>query len=275
MKNLLKLLVLSLILSSCGDFEPVVYDNVNGQTLAFFDKSTSSLEIVIDDVGSVDVQIGSSTLSSSARTVTVSVVQENTTADPASYSFSPSVTIPANEYFGTLTISGVDNNVETTAETLTLKLDSVEGSGITSSATHAVSIFQICPVPATSFVGNYLIEQQTPYVDGPTLSDGSVITVEVGSSSTERVFDTFNYAQYCQTPNPFRFSLVCNEIISAINASNCTCGGDGLFFGTPVNGAPNETYDVNDDSVFFLTFGDDITTNCGPPVNTTYKFTKQ
>jgi hypothetical protein len=233
------------------------------------------LEVIIDDVGSVDVKIGMTTLSSTARTVTVAIIPESTTAAADTYSFDPSVVIPADSYFGTLTITGVDNNVETTAEVLALKIDSVEGNGVSSTATHSVSIFQICPVPSTSFVGAYLIEQTSPYVDGPTLDDGSVVTLRVGSSSTARVFDTGNYTWYCSTPNPFTFSLVCNEVVPSVVRSNCACTSAGLFFGLPVSGGPLGIYDPNDDSEFFLTFGDDTTSDCGSPTNTTYKFTKQ
>lgn len=275
MKNIVKIICLTILIISCGDFEPVVYDNVDGQTLAFFDKSTSNLEVIIDDVGSVDVKIGLSTLSTIDRTVTVAIVPESTTAAADMYSFNPNVSIPANSYFGNLTITGIDNNVETSAELITLKIESVEGNGIASTATHAVSIFQICPVASTTFVGNYLIEQTSPYVDGPTLSDGSVVSLRVGSSSTSRVFDTGNYTWYCNTPNPFTFSLVCNEVVPSVVRSNCACSSSGLFFGPPVNGAAFGSYDPNDDSVFFLTFGDDTTGDCGSPTNTTYKFTKQ
>lgn len=130
----------------------------------------------------------------------------------------------------------------------------------------------VCPVEETSFVGEYLIEEITPYVDGPTFDDGSVVTVEVGDFSTERVFFTANYPDYCSTPNAFRFALVCGTVEVPFQNSNCVCNSGADFFG-PAE-VPS-TYDFTDDSVFLLTFSNDTQTDCGPPVDTTYRFTKQ
>lgn len=130
----------------------------------------------------------------------------------------------------------------------------------------------ICPVPETAFVGSYLIEEITDYVDGPTFDDGATVDVTVGDFSTERVFFTANYPDYCSTPNDFRFTLVCGTVTVPFQESNCVCGDGTDFFG------PAEVpsmYDLADDSVFLLTFSNDTQTDCGPPQDTTYRFTKQ
>ncbi|WP_299677344.1 hypothetical protein [uncultured Dokdonia sp.] len=130
----------------------------------------------------------------------------------------------------------------------------------------------VCNLATDSFVGNYLIEEITPYVDGPTFADGTVVEVSVGNTDTERLFFTPNYPDYCSTPNDFNFLFVCGEIIVPIQESNCACNTGADFFGptdTP------ENYDANDDSVFFVTFENDVQSDCAPPEITTYKFTKQ
>jgi len=130
----------------------------------------------------------------------------------------------------------------------------------------------VCPLEETSFVGNYLIEEITPYVDGPTFDDGAVVEVFVGDFSTERFFFTSNYPDYCTTPNDFRFTMVCGTVIVPIQESNCACSSGADYFGPAQNPSP---YSPSDDSVFFVTFENDVQSDCAAPVDTTYKFTKQ
>ncbi|AEH00275.1 hypothetical protein [Lacinutrix sp. 5H-3-7-4] len=272
MKKILTLMiaVIAISFTSCEENENEVFDNVNGQTLAFFGNSASSLQVVVDGTGTLDVQIGVTTVSSSERTVVVSLDEEASTANTENYTISNyNVTIPANEYFGTLTIEGVDNSVEIAAETIVLNLESVSG-GIVDEAQHVVSVFQICPVEETLFTGSYLITQTTPFVDGPSLSDGTV--VELTADGLNRTFDTFNYPNYCSTTNSFTFTLVCNEIFVPTQDSNCVCNsGAGWFSAAATPG----TYDISDDTSFELTFTDDTESDCSSPAQTTYLFTKQ
>ena len=130
----------------------------------------------------------------------------------------------------------------------------------------------VCNLDTDSFVGDYLIEEITPYVDGPTFADGSVVEVTVGNTDTERVFFTTNYPDYCSTLNDFVLLFVCGEIIIPTQESNCACSSGAGFFG-PTDSPAN--YDANDDSVFFISFLNDVESDCAPPEVTTYKFTKQ
>ena len=130
----------------------------------------------------------------------------------------------------------------------------------------------VCNLDTDSFVGDYLIEEITPYVDGPTFADGSVVEVTVGNTDTERVFFTPNYPDYCATLNDFVLLFVCGEIIIPTQESNCACSSGAGFFG-PTDSPAN--YDANDDSVFFISFLNDVESDCAPPEVTTYKFTKQ
>lgn len=270
MKKIAFILIAAIFFISCDENEQKYFDNINGQTLAFFDKSSSNLEIEIDQTGSNDIQIGVTTLSSSARTISVSVDLDNSTAAVDTYTVPTTVTIPANEYFGTLTVTGVDNNVETTPESVILKLESVE-NGIVSSTNHTISVYQICPIPDTFITGDYLIEQTSAYVDGPTLSDGSVVTVT--ANGTSRTFATEAYPDYCGgTFFDLTFNLVCGEIVGQNANTTCSCGNVNDWF---TAGNTNETYDLNDDTVFFFTFTDDTQSDCGTPAQTTYRFTKQ
>lgn len=271
MKKILILFVAMIAFTACDENENTTFDSQGGQTLAVFNSSSSNLEVVIEETGSVDIEIGVTTVSSAARTVTVMVDEEASSAATENYSFNSTVTIPAGEYTGTLTVDGVDVSVETAAETIVFKLASVDG-GIVSSSTHEVSIFQVCPVPDGVFSGMYLIEQTSALVDGPTLSTGTVVELKIVDALT-REFDTQNYPDYCASFQAFQFKLVCNELFVPTQNSVCACasGGTGWFSAATMAGG----YDVNDDTEFFLTFTDDTESSCSAPVQTTYKFTKQ
>jgi uncharacterized protein (TIGR02145 family) len=130
-----------------------------------------------------------------------------------------------------------------------------------------------CPIEA-DFTGDYLIEEITPYVDGPTLNDGAIVTVTtVAGNATQRTFDTPNYINYCSTPNAFTFELNCGQILMAGEGtlSNCSCGGN-LWF---TNADAPTSYDPADDSMFEVSFTNDAYSDCNAPQTTTYRFTKQ
>ncbi len=140
------------------------------------------------------------------------------------------------------------------------------------SSPFAYSTPVVCNLEETAFVGEYLLEEITPYVDGPTFDDGGIVTLEIGDTDTERFFLTPNYPDYCSTLNDFRFLFVCGEIIVPTQESNCACGSGADFFGPSDNPA---NYDASDDSVFFITFLNDTLSDCAAPAVTTYKLTKQ
>lgn len=276
MKKIIIVFILALFLNSCSKNESALYDP-NGQGLVYFASTTSRLDIILDGEGQVQIPINVSSLSSVDRTVNLEIL-DSSTADSQNYSMPASVVIPANEYSGVLVINGVDVTAETTTEIIVLKITSVAGGGnlVISPVTHEVSVSQSCPVDPTKFIGNYLIEETTPFVDGPTLSHGTVIELKhlnANAPTTERKFSTKNYGNYCSPFRDFFFDLSCGEVIVRANQpSTCTCTAAGLFFGPAI--VPS-TFDADDDSVFYMTFTNDVTGDCSPAVQTTYKFTKQ
>jgi len=273
MKKVLFLLSSIIFFSSCSETEPVIYDPNNSQALVYFSRTNANLAIEIDATGQLVLPINVSTLSTEDRTVTVEVDVDRSTADTQNYTVATSVVIPAGEYFGNLVIDGVDVTAETTPELLFLDIVSFsDATAVISPTTLEVSVFQFCPIAPGLFTGGYLMEELTPYVDGPTLNDGEVVTL-VATSETGRRFATKNYPDYCGTNMNFNFSLVCGEVIVAANQrSTCACSADGLFFGPATTPS---TYDINDDTVFEMTFTNDVTGDCGTAVQTTYRLTKQ
>lgn len=131
----------------------------------------------------------------------------------------------------------------------------------------------VCNLPTESFVGNYLIEELTPYVDGPTLADGSIVELRIGENDdTIRQFATTNYPDYCSSLNDFTLQFVCGEIVTPTQNSVCACSSGAGFFG-PADVVEN--YNASDDTVFLVSFLNDVENDCGAPAVTTYRFTKQ
>ncbi len=272
------LVTLSFIFHSCSETESPIYDG--SQTLVYFDSTSSRLEIVIDESGSIDLTIGASTLSSSDRTVNVSIDEASTTADPAMYSFNSTVTIPANSYTGTLTLNGVDVGLTTAGVTIGLKIDSIEG-GIASTRLHQITMVEICPIPEDFMVGDYLIEQQSGV--GPFSSIVSVFdvqTVTIPGDGTIREFD------FLYSPSTFAsdfhmvLTLVCNtfQIDGNIQSGSLSCNGGATQIGQG-NATTESPYDLTDDSVITLYVSDFIAGEDGgcnvDPYDIELKLTKQ
>ena len=266
------MLFIALLFTACDETEPVIYDAQNGQTLVYFDSSSSTLEVLVDDTGSIDVVVGSSKLSTSDRTVSITVDMDNTTTDATNYSVPATVTIPANEYFGTFTVTGIDTTLETTTENLVLQLGSIEG-GVTSTGKHSIAMYQICPVSAP-FTGDYdLSILANGIFDTPTFTPGTV-TLEVGSSALNRKFTVAPYPAFGAFPaREFNFSLTCNEIIVAAGQiTGVGCGGTTTTIGPSPDVA---SYDPDDDSVFDMYYTDDEGgASCGEAVFAQVRFTK-
>lgn len=279
MKKFIKLFIACAFLVSCGDFEEVIYDGVNGQTLAFFKDKTSTLEVEINSTNTTTIKIGVSTLSSSDRTVTVSA-DPASTAVAAMYSFSSTVTIPANEYFGELTITGIDEGLTTDSKTLILNIE--DSNGINAgSESHTITLVEICPIAPTFAVGMYT----ATFVSGgiaasgmaPVFGNGDTIELQVGSSSTERIFNLKLYPTVglSNPPADFSFSLVCATTVTngivAGQDSGVVCSNNLIQFGpAPTPG----TYTVGDDTTITLVFKEDSTESCGTAGITRYTLTK-
>ncbi|WP_046745113.1 DUF1735 domain-containing protein [Kordia zhangzhouensis] len=278
MKKIAILLIGALFMfTSCEETQSPIYDG--NQTLAYFNGTSSTLEVEINSENSIDISVGVSTISTSARTVAVSVDADNTTATSGMYSFPSTVTIPANEYFGTLTVTGIDDGLTTAGETLALKIDSVDG-GVGSTRVHTVNIVEICPIASTFAVGTYRLD----FVSGgipaagfsPAMGTGVNVDLAPGTASTERIFNVKFYPAFgfSNPPVDFSFSLVCGTTVSngipSGQVSGVGCGGSIAFGPSPSPGS----YTVGDDTSMTLIFAEDTGEICGSVATTTYTLTK-
>jgi hypothetical protein len=278
MKNFIQIIIVCLFITSCGDQEEVIYDPATGQTLAFFDSTTTTLEIEINDSNTATIEVGVSTISSSDRTLTISV-DASSTATPAMYSFNSSVTILANEYYGTINFTGIDDGLTSEGATLTLNIDPIAG-GVVSSQNHTINLIEICPVATTFGTGMYTLDFVSGGVGAagfaPALGTGIAVELINGSGATERTFNVKCYPSFgfSNAPADFSFNLVCGTTISNGivdgQVSGVGCGGS-IAFGPA---ASPGTYTVGDDTNMTLIFAEDTAEICGSVATTTYTLTK-
>jgi hypothetical protein len=145
MKKIFLLLTCVTLMStftSCNDEEDIhVYDSGD---IAYFSETASSLFVTIDNP-SEDIQIVSTATSSSDRTYTVTIDPSSTAAEGVDFSLASStLTIPAGEYFGTVTVNGIFDGALEAGSKLILNLTSTSSEVATFDFTHTVSIFKLC-----------------------------------------------------------------------------------------------------------------------------------
>lgn len=273
-KTFLLLTTISFI--SCEKEKDLVF-NADGNEAAFFFASTNLSFPVSEEEFSLTVDVGVTNRKSADRAYNLVVNEEKTTAASNLYSIvdSSNLVIESNSFNGSFSIISNPDLLEL-GNTFTLVLDivPVDGYAMPSKNQVTISIFKSCPLSTTSFTGGYLINELTPFVDGPTLDNGSVVQLTViNGSSLGRTFMTRNYPNYCSPLRAFNFDLICGEVkVRPDQPSTCQCTAAGLFFGPATTPS---TFNPDDDSYFELTFTNDVTGNCSPAVQTTYSFTKQ
>nr|WP_321225195.1 hypothetical protein [uncultured Psychroserpens sp.] len=270
MKNIIKLFIVVLLFASCEETQPVIFDPGSGQTLATFGAASSNLQVIIDDSGSTDVTVNITTVSSMDRTVSVSV-DESSSANPENYTVPSSVVIPAGEFSGILTVTGIDNSVETDVETIILNLESVEG-GIVSQGSHTISIFQVCPVPADYLVGDYLL---TDNGNGNFGVDVPVTISIPEDDSNARIFVAeFLPGTGVARDVDVRINLVCNTFLFQTIDINVTCTQvTSYVIGSA--GADSSEYDLGDDQFVTVNYLEDVEADCGDTLVQNITLTKQ
>ena len=272
------LIVAGIISFSSCEGEGIIYDGE--QTLTYFNGTSSTLEVELGSSATTEISVGVSTISSSDRTVGVSVVENGTTATPGMYNIPSTVIIPANEYFGTLTVEGIDDGLTTAGARVIIRLDGIDDGGVASTRNYTLTLREICPVEATFAVGDYNLAFVSGGIaaagNAPALGDNITVNVSVGASSTERVFTVKCYPSFGFTnpPAPFSFSLSCENVVAngivAPAVSGVGCGGS-IAFGPS---ASPGSYSVSDDTTLTLIFAEDTEEICGPTGTTTYTLTK-
>jgi|GEM_PF-2545261 len=146
-------LFISVLMTSC-DEDVLVFDDVNGQTLAKFTATSASLPTP-EEGASTTLNVQVTTVAQTDRTIEVDV-DESSTASSDQYVISDLV-IPAGEYQGTITISSnFDALPESGSTYLVLNLGGVGNSDTTvENGVYNLELFRKCPIILEELVGSW------------------------------------------------------------------------------------------------------------------------
>ncbi|WP_162984994.1 hypothetical protein [Mesonia aquimarina] len=284
--NLFMFLLAGLLFAftACEDREEIIYaGQESDQALISFSRETYNLEIEIDDEGTLNIPVNSSAVRNTDRTYDVVIVEgeTNTTADPSTYDVPETVTIPAGEYTGTLTIQGFDNDVETTPELLTIRLEGIEEDASTTFTTAVISVYQVCPIPSDYLVGEYMIQDAQATIgpgNGSENFANSVVNIQPGETGTTRTFTVTVLPGIVGASVDVNLSLICGEFVLQEVDPGIFCGENPdppyLYAGASVGGFINSTYDLNSDDQFTVIYTEDPEGSCGGPFQSSFTLTK-
>lgn len=143
MKNILILLSVFVFFTSCEEVEPTYFDLYSDYTYASFVETYTLFPVPTGGTASIEIEIGTTTLSESDRILVIGVDEESTTANSDNYHFETTdIVIPANEHIGTIVLHGEDVNIDPSGERVYIKIISMEGAATLSEDTHEVIIFR-------------------------------------------------------------------------------------------------------------------------------------
>jgi len=278
MKKLITLLIIAICFASCDDFEPEQF--AGDQTLVYFQDSSLSLDVTIDDVGQTIVQVNASTLSNQDRTIVFEVLPESNASEENYEIPSFSATIPAGEYFGYFVINGIDNSVDQTPTLLILGLVSAGNDVVISDDILEITIRQVCPVPEDFLVGEYAIEDVEAEV-GPANSTenfaSGIVSIEIGREPTQRVF-TAGILPAFAGDQEIVLDLRCNNFVLGLVDPNLTCdegANSYTLIAASAGGGVDSTYDLqNMQNEYIINYTEDPEGSCGGPFQSSFRLTK-
>lgn len=281
MKNIFRLLFLAAIFTSCEDVEPTIYNgSAEEGTFLSFSRSTYSLPIERDANGTLNIIVNSSTVSNVDRTYNVELIPNSSAsaANPATYSFPGTVTIPAGSYQGVLVVTGSDLGlVDEESKRFQIRLTGITTEFIDQDVA-TINVFEVCPLE-DDFLGLYQVTQMNPvwsFIGSTSIKEG-VYELKVGETIYDRVFTTEVYPalNFGLDPWEFEISFRCDfvNLGSKHDTETLRCTGGPTFVFKPT--ANPEPYDTADDSEFFVTFTENAARACNQnPREVRYRFTK-
>lgn len=109
-----------------------------------FESATFNFGVELDGTTALDLKVYSTKITNSDRTFNITVLLDESSADPASYSVPASVIIPANSNVGLLNISISDINIGENGKNLVLEFATEEG--LLTGEKININIKQVCPL---------------------------------------------------------------------------------------------------------------------------------
>ena len=154
MKKFILILAAFVGLVGCDADEQATYSN--DQAFIAFKSNIYDLKVPIDASNTIDLVLQASNKVSTDRTYNVVIVPTETDANPLTYSFPATFTIPANSYTGNLTVTGTDNSlVDANIKKLTLKISGFGANESFDTDKVVVNIVEFCAVDLAVFPGDF------------------------------------------------------------------------------------------------------------------------
>ncbi len=278
MRKLVYILFFGILFTSC-DPDSIIYDSVGGQSIASFNATVQTLPVSDSGESVAEVLVGVSTITTSDRTISVSIDAASTAA-AAEYTIDPaSLVIPAGEAAARIRVIGNFSEIPETGTTnVVLNLDSVEGARLDGDRlAHRVNLFRFCPFEnGSTFLGDYRLEViSTGLLNVDTFTPDQVVTLTEGSTVADRVFSATLYPAFGGFgPFQFGFSLICDDVVVPSEVSTGLACGAGAPIITVGGPSTNASYMSTDDSEFTINFTDDILSSCGDPVEFSIRLVK-
>ena len=281
MKSFFKLFILACLFASCEDVEPTIFNGKEGNPVFLsFSRSEYTLPIVRDGIGALDIVLQVSTLSSSDRTYNVELIPNDTpsAANPATYSYPATITIPAGQYTGILKVTGLDGGmVDGVAKFFAIRIPDSQLQGISFDSNQtSIKVVEVCPLEA-SFTGSFLMEQTSPVwpsTDDFAFGSDIIVDIKVGDNDYERIFEASPYPTFGFPAETVRMTFTCEgvNLSESYNLGSGCTEDETILFNPGANPTP---YDPADDSVFTLTITENAARACGgAPRQTSIQFTK-
>lgn len=278
MKKIFALLLVVATLFSCDKTESPIFDGE--RRITYFEQASASLQVVLDEGGTVTRNIVSSEVSDVDRTI--QVVLDTATIDNSAFTFTEEVVIPAGEFSGTFTVEGFSvEDLTTDNELLVFSIASTSDNADLNGNLQQLEVQMrlICPIEDDTFVGEYAITEIDGPGDGlsPVLSDQNITLNLVEGSSTARTFEAvlFEALGIGNGANEIVFDIVCGTgVVEQAQVIGLACGGEPIFIGP---GSSLTTIDTSDDSSFTIVIDRafEVGATCGvAPADHTIQFTK-
>jgi len=279
MKNIFKLLLVSLIFTACEDAENNVFSgSADNPTFLSFESSSINFPVPRDIGGTFDLVLRASTISNVDRTYNLEIDETLSTADEALYEFPSQITIPAGQYTGTEVVKGYDVDLDAIPQTIVFSITNIQGEYIDDEII-TLNLFEVCPL-LESFTGRYTVEQfggGLPTVSGNPMIFGDglpIVRVRMGASEYERYIEQEVYPEVGGPLRTFNFIITCAGINLTDNIDlEVGCGsGPTLQFGP---GLTPGFVNHEDDASFTVRLTENKASACsGTPRQTTLQFTK-
>lgn len=243
-----------MLIASCDETEPTVF--TGDKTLIYFENTSGNLDVVINDTGSLDVVVSTTTIQETDINLSIELVEDETTAAAENFEFENTAVIPAGEYTGSFTVTGIDNSVTSDSELIAFRISDADGF-VVEDQIFETTIREVCPVPDDRYAeSTWNVSSVVCVGDGNGNCDPDnsnipldyQVTMEAGETPSEFELSDITGGLYVQayeaSDNPAVLSENCLELTLSEQP-------DVVFGGDEFNGSGTVTLDDQGNLVEF------------------------